>query len=178
MAHDPDACTTYVACQTEEMVLLPARLQAQTCFTSSLQGPIQLVELRWNIAATLGDLDDGEGLRLQVFTSDDGPQDEIEALELSAAQHGQVGVNVYKFDPPLNLPEASFCAGIAGGDKTADCGLGVYIDTNADLDLALSYATVDYDNGCEIPNFTELSELLLESDPGWCIEALVQKLPL
>lgn len=173
---DPAACTKPLWCHEFNDIFkgTPARVVSAECFTSALPAPIAVTELRYWVAATLGQLALGSNL-IRVHASTNG----LPGVILHEQQLGvfdvAVGAHTIALDPPLVLESPSFCVSLIGGAPANNTSLGVAVVDGKPAPQA-SFIRIDgLVAACKITEWLDLAAADPPVTPNgpWCIGAHV-----
>lgn len=173
---DPAACTKPLWCHEFNDIFkgTPARVVSAECFTSALPAPIAVTELRYWVAATLGQLALGNNL-IRVHASTNG----LPGVTLHEQQLGvfdvAVGAHTIALDPPLILESPSFCVSLIGGAPVNNTSLGVAVVDGKPAPQA-SFIRIDgLVAACKITEWLDLAAADPPVTPNgpWCIGAHV-----
>ncbi len=173
---DPAACTKPLWCHEFNDIFkgTPARVVSAECFTSALPAPIAVTELRYWVAATLGQLALGSNL-IRVHASTNG----LPGVILHEQQLGvfdvAVGGHTIALDPPLVLESPSFCVSLIGGAPANNTSLGVAVVDGKPAPQA-SFIRIDgLVAACKIAAWLDLAAAAPPVTPNgpWCIGAHV-----
>lgn len=173
---DPAACTKPLWCHEINDVFkgTPARVVSAECFTSALPAPIAVTELRYWVAATLGQVGLGSNL-VRVHAYANGlpgailHEDQLGPLDVS------VGAHTLPLDPPLIIEGSSFCVSLIGGAPVTNTSLGVAV-VDGDPAPGASFIRIDGQiAACKIAEWLDLTAADPPVTPNgpWCIGAHV-----